>query len=393
MTERSNVCRVIAAIWFACGSLLAQQEPAATPEQKLVFTPTAADIRSVVATLCADELRGRRAGSPGAKTVARWIAAEFEKLGLTPAGDAAKEADKPRGFEQCFRIMRAVAKPNEPNTFRVDRVEARNVLAWLPGAAGERQKEYVLVGAHFDHLGDRGGKIHPGADDNASGVAGLIAVARALTAHKPRLRRSVLFVAFGGEEEGLRGSNHFARKPPRSLQQLVAMINLDMIGRPRLLDQKGLSFAKRLVGIPDAPAVGVLGTDQSPELAALARSAFATEKLPLFAPENFGVLAGTIKKMSAGRSDHAPFEQRGIPFLFFSTSEHDDYHKPTDTIDKIDPETTRKIAAGVFRILVGLDAMDGRPRFVRPEPKPSGKGKVKIDPDRQPDPKKRERNG
>jgi Zn-dependent M28 family amino/carboxypeptidase len=254
------------------------------------------------------------------------------------------------------------------------------MLAWLPGRDAKLRDEFILVGAHFDHLGKMGDSIYPGADDNASGVAGLLAIAKACAKGGTTLRRSVLFVAFGAEEQSLRGSRYFAAHPPRSLTKLITMINLDMIGRPRLLDQKALAWPKKLVGIPDEPAVGVLGTDQSPELAAIARAVFTGLELPLFAPEDFGVLANTIKKMSEGRSDHAPFQQRGIPFLFFSTSEHDDYHKPTDTVDKVDGETIRRIAEGVFRTLLAVDRADGRPTFVKAAPKP--KAEKRADPDK-----------
>jgi len=332
------------------------------------FAPSAEDIMEHVRTFAAASMRGRLSGSKEAARAAELIGQEFKRLGLKPAGDDG-------GFEQAFERATAVAIKSETaggktdggKSFKIQKAQCRNVLAWFPGSDEKRKDEFLLVGAHFDHLGVRGDKVFYGADDNASGIAGMLAVARACVKGEKKLRRSVLFAAFGAEEQGLRGSQHFARHPPRSLQQLVAMINLDMIGRPRLLDKKQFGWAKKLVGIPDSRAVGVLGVEKSPELGHIARGIFAADKLPLFAPEDFGMLKPAIQKMAEGRSDHAPFEQRRIPFLFFSTSEHDDYHQPTDTVDKVDGETIHRIARCVYRTVLAIDARDERPRFVEPK--------------------------
>ena len=174
----------------------------------------------------------------------------------------------------------------------------------------------------------------------------------------------MLFAAFDGEEQALSGAETFARQPSRTLQQLVAMINLDMIGRGKLLDRKSMALGKRMVGVPNGPAVGVLGTSQSPVLAGLVRAVFTADALPLFAPEDFGVLGPVIEKQAAGRSDHAPFERRKIPFLFFSTSEHDDYHQPTDTIATLDRRALWRTAACIYRTMLAIDALDERPAFV-----------------------------
>lgn len=358
---------------FSCALLvLSGLAPAQTSDAVLTapFSPSEAEVFGHVRFLASDALRGRASGSAQGEIAATYIAAEMAKLGLDPAGD---EGSYFQAFERMQVILApraADADPNEKPTYEAQKVVCRNVLAWLPGSEPALADEFVLVGAHYDHLGTRGDDIYNGADDNASGVAGMLGVARALVHADPAPRRSILFVAFDAEERGLAGAEHFARKPPRSLQELVTMINLDMIGRARLLDRKELAFPKRLVGIPDGPAVGVLGTTQSPELAAIARAVFTAEDLPLFAPEDFGVLASVIEKQAEGRSDHAPFERRKIPFLFFSTSEHDDYHQPTDTIDKVDGKTLWRTARCVFRTLLAIDASDARPTFV---PKVSGK--------------------
>jgi len=325
------------------------------------FAATEPETFGHVRFLACDALAGRSAGSVEGAIAAAYIAAELAKLGLQPAGTD--------GFEQPFERVAGMRARGEPKAgekpeYEPITVTCRNVMAWLPGADPDRAQEFLLVGAHFDHLGRTGDSIYHGADDNASGVAGMLAVARGLVRGTIKPRRSVLFVAFDAEERGLAGSQLFARKPPRTLHDLVTMINLDMIGRARLLDRKEMALMKRMVGIPDAPAVGVLGTSQSPELAAVARAVFVADGLPLFAPEDFGMLASVIEKQAAGRSDHAPFEQRKIPFLFFSTSENDDYHQPTDTLDKVDPATLWRTARCVYRTVLAIDALDARPTFV-----------------------------
>jgi hypothetical protein len=340
---------------------LAAQEPVPAKILEATFAPSADELLGHVQFLASDVLGGRLAGTAEGAVAAAYIAAELRKLGLQPAGDEG-------GFEQ--RIDAVALLPGEPgadgrNRIQRRKVTYRNVLAWLPGKDEDLAEEFILVGAHFDHLGVRGETIHNGADDNASGVAGLLGVARALVHGARETRRSVLFVAFDAEEIGLRGSDWFARHPPRSLQKLVAMINLDMIGRGTFLDLGALALPKKLIGLKDRPAVGMLGSSKSPALAAIARAVCAADDLPLHAPEGFpAVLRDVIEKQAAGRSDHAPFEQRKIPFLFFSTSENDDYHKPSDTIDKVDPQVLRRIAQAVYRVVLAIDARDERPAFV-----------------------------
>ena len=368
----------LSAVAIALAPLLAQpptRQPDVAAPPAVAAAITAAEFRvgeaelfGHVQFLASPELAGRKSGSPEGAITGAYIAAEFGKLGLTPAGG---EGTFWQPFERVEGVLREV---DGKQRIEQRKLTCRNVLAWLPGSDPARTDEYVLIAAHYDHLGRAGDTIYHGADDNASGVAGLLAVAKALATGANRPRRSVLFAAFDAEEQGLVGAETFARKPPRTLQQLVAMINLDMIGRGKLLDRKSMALGKRIAGVPNGPAVGVLGTAQSPELAAIARAVFAAEQLPLFAPENFGLLGPVIEKQAAGRSDHAPFERRRIPFLFFSTSEHDDYHQPTDTIATIDRKALWRTAACIYRTVLAIDARDERPTFAAKKP-------AKDDPD------------
>ena len=218
-------------------------------------------------------------------------------------------------------------------------VPAYNVIGILEGSDPVLKKEYVVIGAHYDHLGrggegsgslaPRSGDIHYGADDNASGTAGVLELARVLSAQNPRLKRSVIFMAFGGEEEGLLGSNYYVNHPLIPLASTVAMINMDMIGRMK---------DRRLV-------VGGVGT--------------ATEWREILAAgtENFQL---TLNEDGFGPSDHSSFYGKQIPVLFFWTGTHNDYHKPSDTFEKINYDDE----AGILRMVVGIvkkmDAADKR---------------------------------
>jgi hypothetical protein len=214
--------------------------------------------------------------------------------------------------------------------------EARNVVAILPGADPSLREEFVVVGAHFDHLG-MGGEgsldpdaraVHNGADDNASGTAGLLEIAERLAAG-PRPARSVVFVAFTGEEKGLWGSAHFVANPTVELGRAQAMLNLDMVGR---LTEN---------------TVTVFGTGTAQEWESVADAANARLASPLklaYSPDGYGP------------SDHASFTAAGIPVLHFFTNTHVDYHRPSDDWDKIDGagiDRIAELATGIVGTLAG----------------------------------------
>lgn len=211
------------------------------------------------------------------------------------------------------------------------RAKGRNVLGLLPGADPVLAREAVVVGAHYDHLGfgDEGGsldgrRLHPGADDNASGTAAMLATAATLAGATPRPRRSILFVAFTGEEKGWAGSRLVAARAPRTV---VAMLNLDMVGRMR------------------GKALEVNGSATSPEWRAIVEAAnlATTDRLNLSTPR--GVPSG---------SDHQPFIMKEVPALFFFTGMHCDYHRGSDTWDKINAEgvvEVTQLVSGVARLV------------------------------------------
>ncbi|HET6890952.1 MAG TPA: M20/M25/M40 family metallo-hydrolase, partial [Pyrinomonadaceae bacterium] len=201
--------------------------------------PSTDRLRSHVKYLASDELEGRRTGTPGAQRAAQYIAEEFKRLGLRPAmkkAGATNEKGK-SGYLQPFPyVPRELAKENVHGVHGVapvhPAVEARsstnsspltawNVVGILEGSDPLLKNEAIIIGAHYDHLGrggsgslaQREGGIHHGADDNASGVAGIIELARTLTTQRPKPRRTIVFIAFSGEEEGLLGSDYYVNHP------------------------------------------------------------------------------------------------------------------------------------------------------------------------------------
>ncbi len=262
-----------------------------------------------VARLAAPALDGRGLGTPGLAEAARYIAGRFEAYGLRPGGDDGT-------WFQRFTV------PKGPDGRPV---ETMNVIAYVPGARADWGTQSAIVSAHYDHLG-RGwpdahagdeGKVHPGADDNASGVAVMLELARVFAAEKPM--RNLVFVAFSAEEEGLLGSRWFVAHPtPFPLDGVMGVINLDTVGR--LGDRK----------------IEVLGTGTAAEWPHIFRGAgFVTG------------IEGRYVSQSLESSDQVPFVEHGVPAVQVFSGAHADYHRPTDTPDKIDGAGLVKVATFV----------------------------------------------
>ncbi|HEY0084061.1 MAG TPA: M20/M25/M40 family metallo-hydrolase, partial [Pyrinomonadaceae bacterium] len=220
-----------------------------------------------------------------------------------------------------------------------------NVVGILEGSDEKLKHEVVVIGAHYDHLGrggqgslaSRAGEIHHGADDNASGVAGLLELARTFAEGRRSVRRTMVFIAFGGEEEGLLGSSYYVRNPALPLARMVAMINLDMVGR--------MKENKLIVG-------GVGTSAEWKQWIARANGATPGRRFAL-----------TMTEDGFGPSDHASFYAQRTPVLFFWTGTHEDYHKPSDTADRINYEGERQIVSFITDIVRFVDASDARPTY------------------------------
>jgi Zn-dependent M28 family amino/carboxypeptidase len=280
--------------------------------------------------LASDTLEGRGVSTPGIKLAAQHIRAEFKRIGLnsgTPDGS----------YCQAFEYKR------DPG----DAITLHNVIGVLEGK-GKVANETIVVGAHYDHLGDgrfgslapevQRGRVHPGADDNASGVAAMLELARRFARRVTPPERRMIFIAFCAEEDGRIGSRHYASKEPIvPIATTVAMMNFDMVGRLRH-DELGIA------GDQSAKEFGNL----------LSRAAAASPlKLRLGGPEY------------PGDSDHASFSDVGVPTLYICTGSHEDRHTPTDTADKINYEGMAKVVDFCEGVLGRILVMP-RPRFVPP---------------------------
>ncbi len=253
-----------------------------------------------------------------------------------------------------------------------------NVIGILPGSDPKLKNETIVIGAHYDHLG-MGGEgsgslsarpgIHHGADDNASGVAGLLELARMLTSQNPKPRRTIVFIAFSGEEEGLIGSNYYVNHPIVPLANTVAMINMDMIGRLKgnKLIIGGIGTASEWRAEVDSAnlvrtsAQGA-GTVQLPGVNLNIAVATGTN---LGTPVNldYSKFDLTLNEDGYGPSDHSSFYAKQVPVLFFWTGNHEDYHKPSDTADKINYEGEARVVSFVERIVRDIDKSDKRPTY------------------------------
>ncbi len=275
---------------------------------------------------------------------AKWLSAAGKDLNQTVAEIDKDLKARSFVFPDSFRL-------EIETEIRQVQKKVRNVVGFIPGETDE----HIVIGAHYDHLGlgdtqhslapSQVGKPHSGADDNASGTAGLIELARYFGS-RPKARRGILFLAFAGEELGLLGSSHYVNHPLLPLSRAAAMLNMDMIGRP----QQG----KVYVG------GSATGTTFKPLIEKVAPAI----ELKLDYSERSGY----------GSSDHTSFTTKQIPVLFFFSGLHADYHKPSDTWDKIDSPQAVKVLQLIAGLVEGLASSADRPQYVKvaEPPKPVG---------------------
>ncbi len=239
--------------------------------------------------LSQDSMQGRRTGTEGAFKARKYIISRYEEVGILSFNE---------GYKSTFSF-----KNNSGEL-----IEGTNVIGYLPGESDQ----YVVISAHYDHEGMKNGYIYNGADDNASGVAGLLAIAEYVSNNPSRF--SYIFCAFDAEELGLRGAKSFVKKPPVPLDKIVLNINLDMISH---------NFENEIYAS---------GTYHNPSLIPLLQQVIEQTSVKLLLGHDKPSLGYADWTSS---SDHQPFFKKGIPHLYFGVEDHEDYHKPTDTYDKI----------------------------------------------------------
>ncbi len=284
-------------------------------------------LKKHISYLASDELKGRLTGSKGEEKAAEYLANQFKSLGLKPYDG--------KSYLQKFDY-KVKLNPNDSTTTTAN--NGRNVIAYLDNKASKT----IVIGAHYDHLGlnehnnstkaNSKGEIHNGADDNASGVSGVIELARMFSKNKTTEKANYIFALFSGEEDGLIGSKFMAETLKTKYPNVVTMINMDMIGR--------LNKDKDLV-------VGGVGT--SPEFKSI---------LEKSKPAGFNL---TLEDSGIGPTDHTSFYLKDISVLNFFTGTHTDYHKPSDDEDKINYYGVKNIVDFVFRVsntIANLDKVE-----------------------------------
>lgn len=275
-------------------------------------------LMEAVTTLADPKFQGRAAGSPGGIAARAWVLERFKAIGLQPVSGS---------YVFPFTFTRMSIKGRVSG-------DGANVVGQCIGT--DPKAPVFVVSAHYDHLGVRDGVTYPGADDNASGVAVMLAVAE--YCQRTRFSRTVVFAAFDAEEAGLQGAKAFVIKPPIAKERIALNINFDMMSRN------------------DKREIFVAGTHPWPQLKApLELVAKRAPITVLFGHDKPVAIAGGVDDWT-NQSDHGPFNEAKIPFVYFGVEDHADYHKPTDTADKINRGFFVDVAETVLDAVLQLDA-------------------------------------
>jgi len=308
------VCAILAGGWIGAAAP-AQPAAAAAPHRI-----DADRLFSDVSALSAPTMEGRRTGTAGNKLAQQFIIERFRELKLQP----------PAGWTDFAQKFSFVLSGRGGSVAYPD---ATNLVGMVAGTSSPEQ--FLIVSAHYDHLGQRNGQTYRGADDNASGVAALLQVAAYVAAHPPR--HSVLFAAFDAEEEGLQGAKYFVKHPPVDLKRIALVVNLDMVSR----NDKGVIFAS--------------GTAFDPSLKDLVGKAAAGRQLTVKLGHDRRGVAGEDDWTQ--QSDQGAFHDAGVKTLYFGVEDHADYHKPGDTADKIPRPFYGEVVELVLQTVLDADAL------------------------------------
>lgn len=269
-----------------------------------------------VTTLAAPAMEGRRSGTPGNLKAREWVLQQFKAAGLEPLGSS---------YQLPFSFER-----RQPGSTDAAKGQGIN-LAGVCKGTGAKDGRALAITAHYDHLGVRDGATFHGADDNASGVTVLLALAR--QCRKTPWTHDAVFVAFDAEEQGLQGARAFVSAPPLPKERIAVNINFDMVAR----GDKGELY--------------VAGTSHTPALKPILEPVAAQSKIKLL----FGHDSGGGQNDWTTQSDHGAFHSAGVPFLYFGVEDHPDYHKPTDTADKINPTFFYQAAVTILNAVTAVD--------------------------------------
>ncbi len=294
-------------------------------------TVKTANLKKHITYLASDELRGRAPGTDGEEKSAKYIEKYFKKYNLLPKGEKQPQVSNSKeaafSFEQPFDYKQN-DNPHGEATEGIAR-KGKNIIGFLDNGA----ENTIVIGAHYDHLGDDGrgssldanpkGHIHNGADDNASGVAGVLELARIYSTNGKKEAYNFLFIAFSAEEAGLIGSKYFTNHPTIPLEKVQLMMNMDMIGRLNDSTQKLMIY----------------GVGTSPIFVPM---------LSNFQGKPFHIVTDSS---GVGPSDHTSFYLKNVPVLHFFTGQHRDYHKPSDDIEKINFMGEQKVLSFMTQLI------------------------------------------
>lgn len=296
-----------------------QRESRATTATRAAALRVDSDrLMEAVTALSDPKFEGRSAGSPGGLAARAWVLDRFKSVGLQPVSGSYV-------FPFTFTRMTMSGRVSG---------EGANVVGLCLGT--DTKAPVFVVSAHYDHLGVRDGAIYPGADDDASGMAVMLAVAG--HCRRTPFRRTVVFAAFDAEEAGLQGAKVFVASPPLPKERIVLNVNLDMVSRN------------------DKREIFIAGTHHWPHLKApLETVARRSAITVLFGHDKPVAIAGGVDDWT-NQSDHGPFHAAQIPFVYFGVEDHADYHKPTDTADKINRGFFVDVAETVLDAVLQLDA-------------------------------------
>jgi len=312
----TNILKLVLLITFTC--LLSCKSTQIVPLDSQILTDVVAD----VTYLSSDELEGRETGTEGERKAAEYIVGRYKEIGLEGIMDIEES------FYQFFQ-KRIKSNPHETEVNPNDPVIiGRNVIGYKNNNANHT----IIIGAHYDHLGygPEGSlytgppAIHNGADDNASGVAAMMALAEYFNTYP--INSNILYIAFSGEEKGLWGSNYFVDNSPIDLVDFNFMVNMDMVGR-----------------LNEDRQLAIYGVGTTPVWNKIIHSI----KKPKF--------KYSIQESGVGPSDHTSFYLEGIPVLHFFTGQHEDYHRPSDDVEKINFEGLGDIISYISQVITIAD--------------------------------------